>query len=131
MLPASQLADAPDGAVDRAQPRTVALAPDHAFVVGRADLAAALDQGAVGIKQQLSIVERAAIALVYANCHHHAGLLAGLADRRRRGRWHGHGLLEQSQILPDHLEWPLHEGEIGVVRDNGFGKSCELDALTT
>ena len=81
MLPARQLTDAPDGAVDSSQPRTVALAPDHAFMVGRRNLAATLDQGAVSIEQQLSVVDRPAVALVDANGHHHSGLPAGFADR--------------------------------------------------
>jgi len=49
MLPARERADAPDRAVDGAQPRAVALPPDQALVVGRGDLAAMLEQTAVGI----------------------------------------------------------------------------------
>ena len=99
MLPARQLADAPDGAVDGTQPGTVALAPDHAFVVGRRNLAAALNQSAVSIEQQLRVVERAAIALVDADGHHHSGLLAGFADGVGGGRRHGHGLFKQSEMF--------------------------------
>ena len=50
MLPARQRADAPDRAIDGAQPRTIALAPDHALVVGRGDLTAMLEQPTVGIE---------------------------------------------------------------------------------
>src|SRR5687767_4555314 len=51
MLPARQLADATDLAVNGAQTRAVALTPDHALVIGRRDLAAALDQRSVGVKE--------------------------------------------------------------------------------
>ena len=47
MFPASQLTDATDCAVYNPQPGTVALAPNHAFMVCRRNLTAALDQGAV------------------------------------------------------------------------------------
>ena len=90
MLPAHQLTNAPDGAVDGSQPGTVALPPDQALMVGRADLAATLNQGAVGIKQQLRVIDRAAIALIDANRHHHPGLLAGFADGAGGGRRHRH-----------------------------------------
>src|SRR6185437_12473354 len=67
MLPARQLANASDGAVDRTQPGTVAPAPDHALMIGRSDFSPTLDQGAVSIEQQLCVIERAAIALVDAD----------------------------------------------------------------
>ena len=38
-------------ALSTAQPRAVALPPDQALVVGRGDLAAMLEQTAVGIEQ--------------------------------------------------------------------------------
>lgn len=79
MLPARQLTDAPDRAVDSSQPGTVALAPDYAFMVGRGNLAATLNQCAIGIEQQLCVTDRATIALVDAKGHDHRGLLAGVA----------------------------------------------------
>ena len=54
-----------------------------------------LDKCAVRIEQQLGIVERSAIALVDADGHHHARLLARLADCKRCWRRHRHRLLEQ------------------------------------
>ena len=99
MLPACQLADAADRAVDGPQPGAIALPPDHAFMVGRGDLAATLDQGAVGVEQQLRVVERAAVALVDADGHHHPGL----PGRPRRwlggGRGHGYRLIEQPVVF--------------------------------
>ncbi|MNX70893.1 hypothetical protein D3C86_1021920 [compost metagenome] len=51
MFPARQRTDAPDSAVDGAQAGTVALPPDHAFVIGRRDFAAMLNQAAVSIEE--------------------------------------------------------------------------------
>jgi hypothetical protein len=45
-------------------PEAIAVAPDHALMESGTDLAAALDQGAVCVEQQLRVVERAAVALV-------------------------------------------------------------------
>jgi len=50
VLPARQLTNAADLAVNGAQTRAVALPPDHALVVGGRDFAASLDQPAVGIE---------------------------------------------------------------------------------
>jgi len=54
VLPACQLANASHLAVDSPQARAVALAPDHALVIGGRDLAAPLGQGAVSIKEKLT-----------------------------------------------------------------------------
>ena len=80
MFKASQLTDAADFAVHCSQTRTVTLTPDHAFEVSRRDLAATLNQCAVGVKEQLRIVDGAAVTLVHADGHHHARLAGGLAD---------------------------------------------------
>ena len=95
MLIARQLTDAPDCAVDGMQPRTVALAPDHAFMVGRRNLATTLNQGAVSIEEQLRIVDCPAVAFVDSDGHHHSGLLAGFANCVGSGGWHGYGLVKQ------------------------------------
>src|SRR3954468_6830997 len=58
MLPARQLTDSTDCAVDSAQPGPVALPPDQALMVSRGNLAATLDQAAISIEQQLRVVER-------------------------------------------------------------------------
>ena len=78
MFPACELANAADLAVNGAQTRAVALAPNHALVIGGRDLAAPLDQGAVGIKEKLGVVQRSAVTLVDADGHDNARLLGKL-----------------------------------------------------
>ena len=51
VLPARQLADSSDGAVDDLQTRRVALTPENLLVIGRRELAAPLKQRAVGVEQ--------------------------------------------------------------------------------
>src|SRR6188472_2691262 len=80
MLPACQLADPADGAVYRAQPRAIALAPNHALMERGTDLAPTLDQGAICVEQQLRVVERTYVALVDTYRHHHPGLPRSLSD---------------------------------------------------
>jgi hypothetical protein len=63
VFPAGELSDAPDGAVGGTQARAVTLAPDHALMTGRRDLAAALDRRAIRVEEKLRIVDRAAVAL--------------------------------------------------------------------
>jgi hypothetical protein len=111
MLPARQLADATNRGVHGAQSRTVALPPDHAFMIGRRDLASTLDQGSVRIEQQLRIIECTTIALVDADGHHHSCLPAGIAYGVRGGRWRSHGLIDQPQMFlaEVQLKGRLHE----------------------
>jgi hypothetical protein len=92
MLPAYQLTDAPDCAVDSSQSGTVALPPDHAFMVGRGNLATTLNQCAVSIEQQLRVKECATIAFVDANGYYHPGLPGGFADGMGGDRWYSHRL---------------------------------------
>ena len=99
MLPARQLTNAADRAVDGAQTRAVALAPDHALVIRRRDLATPLNQPAVGIEQKLSVVHGVAVTLVDADRDDHPRLSARIADGVGRGRWHRHGLIEQFHVL--------------------------------
>src|SRR5215469_10494946 len=99
MLPACQLTNAADLAVDCPQTRAVALAPNHALVIGGRDLAAPLNQGAVGIKEKESIVQGSAITLVDANGHDNTRLLASFADGVGGRRRHGHCLVEQLPVL--------------------------------
>jgi hypothetical protein len=84
MLPTRQLTNAADRAVDGAQTRAVALAPDHAFVIRRRDLATPLNQRAVGVEEQLGVVQGGAVALVDADGHDHARRFTRVADRVRR-----------------------------------------------
>lgn len=48
MFSAGELTNAADLTVNGAKTRAVALAPDHAFVIGGRGFATALNQGAVG-----------------------------------------------------------------------------------
>ena len=80
MLPARQLTNAADLAVNGAQARTVALTPDHALVIRGRDLAAPLNQGAVGIEEQLRVVERSTVTFVDADGRDNSRLFAGFAD---------------------------------------------------
>ncbi|MNQ86726.1 hypothetical protein D3C85_1019260 [compost metagenome] len=88
-----------------------------------------LDQGAVGIEQQLRVVQRAAIAFVDADGHDHAGLFGGGTDGISGVRRHGHRLIQQLVVLGAHFERRLHEREIRVVRHDGFRKHGELHTL--
>ncbi len=81
MFPAGERADAADRGVDDLEARAVALAPDHAFVKRRGDLAALQHHRAIGIEDQLRIVERAAVALVDTEDHDHAVLARRGRDR--------------------------------------------------
>ena len=119
----------PTALIDGPQPGAVALPPDHAFVVGRGDLAAMLDQASVGVEQQLCVIERAAVALVDADGHHDPRLPAGLADGQGGGRRHGDRLFEQLVVFRAILERRLHGGEIGVVRHHRFREGGELHPL--
>ena len=99
VLPARQLTNAADLAVDGAQTGAVSLAPDHALVIGGRDLAAPLDQGAVGIKEKLGVVQGSAVALVDADGHDNSRLFASFADGVGGRRGHRHRLIEQLQML--------------------------------
>src|SRR5262245_62055160 len=84
VFPACQLANPARLAVDGVQTRAVPLAPDHALVICRRYFAAPLDQGTVGIKKQLSVVQSSAVTLVNADRRNSSGLLASVADGARR-----------------------------------------------
>ncbi len=57
MLPAGKRAEAADRAIDHLQAGGITLAPDHPLVERRGDLAALEDERAIGVEQQLRIVE--------------------------------------------------------------------------
>lgn len=88
-----------------------------------------LDERAVGIKQQLRVIDRAAIALVDADGDDHASLLGGLADGPGGVRRYGHRLIEQFVVLRAHQVGRFDEGKIGLVGNDRFRESRELDAL--
>src|SRR5260370_1863423 len=109
----------------------MAVAPAHAVVMRGRDLAAALNQRAVGIKEKLRVVESSAVPFIDANRHNNPCLLARFTDGlggRRRNRYR---LIDQLQVLASgkDLVGGLDEGEIRVIRHNGLGKRDELHAL--
>ena len=80
VLPACQLTDASNGAVDGLQAGAVALAPDHPLMKGGGDFAAMLDQTCRRHRTATEYCRSIAIALVDANGHYHLSLLAGFAN---------------------------------------------------
>jgi hypothetical protein len=132
MLPARQLTNATGRAVYGAEARTVALAPHHALVIGGRDLAASLDQGAVGIEEQLRVVKSAAVTFVDADGHHNSRLFARLADGVGGRRRHRHRLIEQLEVLTsgNDLVGGLDERKVRVVRHHGLRERGELHPLS-
>ncbi|MNY60130.1 hypothetical protein D3C86_1966440 [compost metagenome] len=63
-----------------------------------------LDQRAVGIEQQLRVVQGAAISFVDPDGDHHAGLSGGGTDGFGGGRRDCDGLIQQFEVLGAHLE---------------------------
>ena len=131
VLPARQLTNAADLAVNGAQARPVALPPDHALVISGRDLAAPLDQGAVGIEEKLRVVEGSAVTFVDADGHDDSRLFAGFADGIGGRRRHRHRLIEQLEVLTsaNDLVGGLDERKVRVVRHHGFRERGELHAL--
>jgi hypothetical protein len=81
------------------QARPVALAPDHALVIGGGDLAALERQRAIGVEDQLRVVERAAVAFIDAHHQHHGMAARGGAQRLRHRAGNGDGLIIQRRCL--------------------------------
>ena len=129
VLPASQLPNAAHGGVYRAQARTIALAPDHAFVESWRDLAPALRDATVGVEQELRVVQRAVVAFVDADGHHDASLFRGLANRVRDGTRNRHGLIDQLQVIRAHHRGRLDERKVGVIREDRFREHHEFRAF--
>lgn len=131
MLPASKLSDAADGAIDGTQPRAVTLAPDHALMLGGRDLAASLDQFAIGIEQKLRVVNGSAVALVDTDRDDNSGLSGSFGDGVDRWRRHRHRLIEQFLLLgtDDVLHRCLNKRKIWVVGNDRLGEGGKLDAL--
>ena len=129
VLPAGELSNPSNRAIDGAQARAVTLAPDHALMIGRRDLAAALDQRAVRIEQKLRIVDRATVALIDTDRDDHARVLRGFADRAGLGGWDGDRLFQQALMLLAHRVRGLDEGEVGVVGNDSLRESREPDTL--
>jgi|LNAP01.1.fsa_nt_gb hypothetical protein len=93
------------------------------------DFSPVLDQSSVGVKQQLRVVDCAAIALVDADAGDDLGLAASMADLPGYIAWHSDGFFKQQQVLLTHGKWRLHERKIGVVRHHGFRENRKLHAF--
>ena len=121
----------PDRTVGGAQPRAIALPPDHALVVGGGDFAAMLDQRAVSVEQQLGVIKRATITLVDADAGHDTGFAARCTYLPSDIRGHDDCLLKQAQMLLAHGEGRLHKRKVRVVRHHSFREHRELNVLAT
>ena len=123
MLPARQRADATNGCVNRADTGAVPLSPDHALMIGRRDFAAFQQQATIVFKNQLRIVQGAAVALIHAHHQHHSvlgrRLRQQLGDRTR----HLHGPFVKPQVILPHLNCGSDKREIGIIRNERLGKN--------
>ena len=127
VLPAGQGADAPQLRAHHLQAGAIPLAPHHPLVVGGGELAPFKHHLAVGIDQQLGVVEAAAIALVDAQQHVHAVLTSGGGDLAQLGAGQLHRLVVEAQMGRPHQHRWLHKREIGVVGQKGFGEHDQLN----
>ncbi len=125
VLPASQLPDAAHGGVGRAEPVALALPPDHALVIRGRDLPAALHQGAVGVEEELRIVEGAVIALVDAERDHHPTPSRGFRHCVYGGPGDRDGLLVELEVRLAHHGRGQDEREIWVIRDHRLREDDE------
>jgi hypothetical protein len=98
-------------------------------VIGRRGLASTLNQGAVGVEQQLRVVQRTTVSLVHPDGDHHAGGSRRCTDRVDSRRRYRHRLIQQLEVLRTHFERTLDEGEVRVVRDHRLRKGRELHIL--
>ena len=126
VLPARQLADSSDGAVDGRRPERVALTPDHPFVIGRRDLATPLKQRAVGVEQQLRVVQGAAVTFVDADGHHDSGRPGRIGDGVGRADGMVTAWSSRLRCSLTELEGSLQKREVRVVRHDRLGESREL-----
>ena len=129
VLPAGQRADAADGGVDHREAGAVALPPDHPLVEGRRDLAALEHQRAVGVEDELRVVERAVVALVDAEHDDHAVLARRGAHRLRHRAGHDDRVVVEADVLGAAQHRRTDEGEIGIPGHEGLGKHDEPRAL--
>ena len=127
VLPAGQGTHPPRRRVHHPQTGPVALAPDHALVVGGGDFAPLQHQGAVGVKDQLGVVERAPIAFVHPQHHHHGVGSRRSADCIGHRPWYRDRFFVQPQVRFTHQHRGLHKGEIRVVGNQGFWKDNQLN----
>ena len=129
VFPARQGAHPPDGGIHHLQPGAVALPPDHAFMVGRRDLAPLEHQFAAGIENQLGIVERAAIAFVHPQDDHDAAQTRALADGTGDLPRHHDGLFIQLEMGGSRADRRGNKREVGVVGNKRLRKNDDLRPL--
>ncbi len=129
VFPAGERAHLADPCVHHLEAGGIALAPHHSLVEGGRELAALEHQRAVGVEDQLRVVERTEVALVDAEHHHHAvhprPLRHGLRHRPR----HHHRALVEPHVVGAHLHRRLHEREVRVVGQEGLWENDQLHAL--
>ena len=103
----------------------VALAPDHALVEGGRDLAAGEFQRAVGVEDDLGVVERAVVAFVHAEDDDHVVTPCGGADGVGDGAGDGDGVFVEPDVLLARRYGWMDEGEIRIPGNECFGKDDE------
>ncbi len=129
VLPAGQRADAPHRSVHHLQPGAVALAPDHPLMEGRRDLAALQPQRAVGVEDQLRVVERAMVALVDAEHDDEVVPAGGRRHRLRHRAGHHHGVVVEMDVLGAAQHRRADEREIRIPGHEGLGEDHQPRAL--
>ena len=129
VLPAGQGPHAAHGGGHGAQAAAVALAPNHALVVGGRDFTAVQYQFAGGVEHQLGVVKRTVVALVHAQHHHHAALAGGGGHQLGERPRHHHGLVVEGQVVFSGQHGRPHEGKVRVIRHHRFGKNDDFRPL--
>src|SRR6202041_2095168 len=102
VLPARELAHAADGGVDGTEAVALALPPDHPLVVRRRDLPAPLHESAVGVEEELRVVEGAAVTLVDAERDHDPETPRRLRHGIDGGPGNDDRLLVELEVSPAH-----------------------------
>ena len=126
VLPAGQGSDAADGRGHHLESGTIALAPHHPLVIGGGDLAAFEHHLAIGIDQQLGVVEAAAVTFVDPQQHVHPVSTSGVGDAVELGARDDHGLLIELEMRAAHQHSRLDEGKVGVVGQIRLRKDDQL-----
>lgn len=85
--------------------------------------------GAVGVDDELGVVEGAAVFFVDADAEDDVVLDGGLAEGFGEGAGDLDGVFVEFEVGFPGGDGGLDEGEVGVVGDEGFGEDGEFDAL--
>jgi hypothetical protein len=113
------------------QPPEIAPMLAPALVVSGHDLAAPLNQRAVGVEEKLGIVESSTVSFVDADGHDDSRLLLRVADGIGSRRWYRYRLIEQLEVLTsgNDLVARLDERKVRVLGHHGFWKRGKLHSL--